>query len=210
MASNPEDTGLEKDEFKQALANLQLLQSKFSLRINKLKALRHSVKHALASSKVSKEDLDMLETELDILDNLQQELETSSESFTFKFAVKHFEETVEARKSAEKSLNAFFELQVNLAMLMREVRHRLDGDASSEEYNESDEVQGAVEVGQSNDKAVDGSNSEQHQENEEQEKKTLSLKLKIAIGVFIVIAFYSFLGLIIQLVQDSEKSGKGM
>ena len=120
---------MEQDDKKEhALANLQRLKSEFRRKINELKALRYSALDALTVSQVTEEDCEVLKTELQNLASLRQEFEASGKEFNVKFGWKHAQEVAEVNKSLEASLNAFFDIKVNVEILIRKVSRQLAKD----------------------------------------------------------------------------------
>ncbi len=220
MENIKEKNGTE-DEFKQALANLQHLQLKFYLKINALKALKHSIKDALFHSEASQKDCNIIQTELENLTTLRQEYETMLESFNASFATKHFEETTEAWKAAAKNLSASFDIQTNLEMLMRKIKRQLerqeDDDTDEKEVKEEVDYENKQEEGEKNRQNDNKScSSDEEKESKEplernpKEKTIMSMKLKIALSIMVVVAFYSGLGLIIQVFNENNKNSQGM
>ncbi len=203
MEDNREE---DKDaEFKEALVNFQLLQSRFCRKLNDLKALRHSISDAAVKSQTTQQHCNKLATELENLTNLHQLYESCADEFHDRFAVKYYKESFDATKLLDENLNASRNIQVNVDILLRKVSTQLvkenndvkEGNKSNrsitDDQNKNDgefeSESGIEEVNSSNDKG--------------QRYKTLAVT--IFCGLLIVIAFYFGLGAIIKVVQDSEK-----
>ena len=213
----------EEVEFKKALANLQLEQSKFCRKINDLKALKHSVKDAVARSRATQIEYNNLEAELQNLQRLQQEYEATVNAFNAKFGWKQYQEAIDANKTVDANLNSRRNIKVNVEMLLRKVSSQLARDQDTEDsYQEDVDENEEPEVKKNDtiddessgdDSKVGKDNSKQPDKSQEADEndteRTMSIKIRVAIGLMTVIIFYSCLGGIIKLVQDSKDSSKG-
>ncbi len=213
----------EEVEFKKALANLQLEQSKFCRKINDLKALKHSVKDAVARSRATQIEYNNLEAELQNLQRLQQEYEATVNAFNAKFGWKQYQEAIDANKTVDANLNSRRNIKVNVEMLLRKVSSQLARDQDTEDSyqedvdeNEEPEVKKNDTIddeSRGDDSKVGKDNSKQPDKSQEADEndteRTMSIKIRVAIGLMTVIIFYSCLGGIIKLVQDSKDSSKG-
>ncbi len=192
---------IEGSEFKQALANLEHLQSKFSLKINELKALRHSIIDAVAQSQVSNQDQTRIQTELENLADLRQKSQVSLDAFIGSFAENHFMEVSGARKLAATNLNASFDIQTNLEILKRKVERKLHAQVEKDEDKHEKEKQNEMEDG-----ILD--NDEGEKVDDDEETKSYLPLTRIAFGLLIVITFYAFLGGVINIFHDNNQDSK--
>ncbi len=212
----------EEVEFKKALANLQLEQSRFCRKINDLKALRHSIRDGVAKHQVLQKDYNKLNAGLETLESLQQEYETNVDAFNTKFGWKQYQEAIEVNKAVEANLNSGRNIKVNVEILMRKVNSQLVGEEvkedSDDHSHESEEEEFEQESGQEiqKDKEIDKgdgnkvSNDNKNHPEENGTEKTMSIKMRVAIGLITVLVFYSCLGGIIKLVQDNKDRSKGV
>ncbi len=185
----------DEDAFKAALAHLQVVQAKFCRKINDLKALRHSIKDAVAQEDSTEEEYNEVKEELAILVELRQEYEASVNEFNAKSGwKKNQDQVVEVNRVVDGNLDAARNVKVSLEMLLRKIRKQL---AFSEETNT--DINSEEESESESDNELDEANN----------GKTMSKKWMIVFGLITVIVFYGGLGYIIKTVQDNRRnSGK--
>ncbi len=215
----------EEIEYRRVLGSLHFVQFKFCRKIRDLKALKSSVKNALAQKEADNRDYSRLEKELERLDNLGQEYEASVNAFNFKFGWKENEETVKVNKVVDENLAASRHVKVTVEMLMRQVKKQLEEEELSQDNDSEDEddaeeeeekVEEKIEEKKENEVMKETKETKETMEEEDIEsedntsdqQKTMSIKLRIAIGLIIVLLFYSSLGIIIKVVQDNKKDSR--
>ncbi len=201
--------------FRQALANLHFVQSRFCLKINELKALIRLLTNAVARSQVTQDQHDKLKAELENLTSLRQESETSRSEFHAKFSADHFMEAIDIYKSIDENLTVAFDIQVDGEILLQNVysqvaredkrRHARNKDHSQARAT-PDKARKVVEEELADSQIVqDRDNHEEKVESPEETKRIFSLKLMVPVSVVLVIGFYFCLGAIIQHVQDNRR-----
>ncbi len=213
-----EEEGIES--FNLELTNLHFIQSGLCLKINELKALRHSIKDALAQCEASQEDYTILQAELENLIVLRKELEASRKAFHAKVGAKHPREAVKAYKTVDENINAALNIQVNVEMLIRKVGKQLAGEGIKSSEGEMKNTQSEAIKEKANNEEEE-SEDEQDDENisksaesdssynaEEKTRRVMSLRLKVPLCLALVVTFYFCLGAVIQFVQNNTMNNK--
>ncbi len=202
----------DEEDLKQELTNLHFLQSRLCLKINELKALRHSIKDALALSQATQEEYNKLEIELESLASLRKESEASRRAFHVKFAAKHSQEAVDVYKTVDENINAALNIQVNVEMLKRKVHSQLAGKGKKKEIQDTNVIMNKAnkkeEESEDNQNDENMSESDSSESAEEETSRVMSLRLLLPLCLVLVVTFYFCLGVVIQLVQDNRRDNE--
>ncbi len=196
----------DQEKIAQTLFNLKLIHIKFCRQINDLRALRHSIKDAVAWLQATEEDYDKLKTELESLDNIREEYMSSVNEFNAQFGWKQQEETVKVNKTLDDNLNEARSIKVNVEMLMRNVERQLilgleeHETDDSEKEQEGEDKDSEEKPGSAASSLRDGKNAATVNE----DNWCMKMGLKIGCGMFVVIMFYFGLGAVIKLVEDNR------